>query len=114
MRVVFFQRAFAIAMARRLRSIGRMIFRPASIVDSLLELRENSREPDAMRLRRAHLARYTKGVIAGAIAVCAIAAVRGAVARSSVAFVACALALISFTDNARARRRARSRARPAS
>lgn len=57
-----------------------MAFRPASILDSLLELRDTSREPDAFRLRRAHLAKYTKAAVAGAIGICVLAGIRTAAA----------------------------------
>lgn len=46
------------------------------IVDSLLDLDADSSEADALRLRRAHLARYAKMTMAGALAICFAAGVR--------------------------------------
>ena len=48
-------------------------------LDSLLELREDSAEPDAFRLRRAYLAKYAKVVCAASMAICVFACARVAV-----------------------------------
>jgi hypothetical protein len=50
--------------------------RRLQIVDSLLDLDADSREADTIRLRRAHLARYAKMAMAGALAICFVAGVR--------------------------------------
>jgi hypothetical protein len=53
-----------------------MVPRRLQIVDSLLDLDADSHEADALRLRRAHLARYAKMAMAGALAICFAAGIR--------------------------------------
>jgi hypothetical protein len=50
--------------------------RRLQIVDSLLDLQAHTEEPDAIRLRRAHLAKYAKAAFAGALVICLAAAAR--------------------------------------
>ena len=50
--------------------------RRLQIVDSLLDLDTDSHEADAIRMRRAHLARYAKMAMAGALAICFAAGAR--------------------------------------
>ncbi len=50
--------------------------RRLQIVDSLLDLDTDSHEADAIRLRRAHLARYAKMAMAAALAICFAAGIR--------------------------------------
>jgi hypothetical protein len=78
MRAVVLQRCRAFSRGARLAMKRRMAFRPCSILDSLFDLRADSREPDVFRLRRAHLAKYTKAALAGAIGICVLAGLRTA------------------------------------
>lgn len=50
--------------------------RRLQIVDSLLDLEAHTEEPDAIRMRRAHLAKYAKAAMAGALVICLAAAAR--------------------------------------
>jgi len=72
------------------------------IVDSLLDLDERSSEPDAIRARRAHLAKYAKASVAGALVICVVACARlcasalaGAPEAESVASTSAAAAVTS-------------------
>ena len=53
-----------------------MVPRRLQIVDSLLDLEAHTEEPDAIRMRRAHLAKYAKAAMAGALVICLAAAAR--------------------------------------
>ena len=50
--------------------------RRLQIVDSLLDLEAHTEEPDAIRMRRAHLAKYAKAAMAGALVICLAAVAR--------------------------------------